>query len=74
MDFKNVDLSKFKIPDIAQGKISPPYGVYKGMEREEKEKKQRLHNWKVAIFGAIIALLTCAVSIIIPFYLNQPIK
>lgn len=73
MDFKNVDLSNFKIPDIAQGKVIP-YGVYKSMEQEEKEKKQRLHNWKVAIFGAIIVLLTCAASIIIPFYLNQPIK
>ena len=55
MDFKNVDLSNFKIPDIAQGKIIP-YGVYKHLEQDGKEKKQRSHNWKIAIFGAIISL------------------
>ena len=74
MDFKNVDLSNFKIPDIAQGKISPPHGVYKRMEQEEKERKQRLHNWKIAIFSAVVALLIFAAGEIISFYLNQPIK
>lgn len=73
MDFKNVDLSNFKIPDIAQGKVIP-YGVYKHLEQDGKEKKQRSHNWEIAIFGAIITVITCAASIIIPFYLNQLIK
>ena len=74
MDFKNVDLSNFKIPDIAQGKVPTPYGVYKRMEQEEKERKQRLHNRKIAIFSAVVALLIFAAGEIISFYLNQPIK
>mgnify|MGYP003313978044 CR=1 FL=1 len=62
--------------EIEEEKIDRYAGNYSDL-KQQKERANQVFSMMViftAIFGAIIALLTCAASIIIPFYLNQPIK
>lgn len=65
MDFKNVDFSNFKIPDIAQGKIIPPC-VLKKITEDEKRKEQR----KVDLTISVSALILAAIGILITIILN----
>lgn len=65
MDFKNVDLSNFKIPDIAQGKIIPP-GILKQIAKEEKKISQRKFDVSLNAISLILSIIAILVSIITP--------
>ncbi len=60
-----MDKMKFKVPDVAAGKIAPPYVAIKQMEEEkevENQKRQFRHEWYIAVFSTLTSLITGAIS------------
>lgn len=52
---------RMKLPSIITGGVVPHY-VYEKSAQEEKEHKQRKHDWRIALFsvlgGGVMGLIT----------------